>query len=573
MTDIELPLIINLIVFIAVPFLGGMLASKSGLPRMIGYIISGMILGIFIKGNSSGFLPLFANFGLIFLLFTIGLELNISTLKRFGKLATLLALFQVGLSWMLFLGTLLIFGLSFIEAVILGFACALSSTAVASKFIQEKGEESSLMGSLTMGILILQDVLVIPFMILFQSVGKSTGISSVFFDLGTSLVRAGLVLGVMYLLAQRIIPILLSKVAMISRELLNLFTILIILATVALFSFLGVSPAIAAFIAGVLIGGTLEHYQIFSQIRPLRDIFTILFFVFLGATIDLSHTFYILPKALVFALIIITIKFLVLCILFIYFRFHTKTAFSSGILLAQVGEFAFIVMHQAQTAGMVSSDTYALAITSTLLTLSISPLLMERKDAIYIRSRKFIAKHFPALDTYMLYRIEREPAHIDALSIKDHVVICGYGRVGSYIGRALTLAKIPFIAIDYNYRVVEIERKKDINIIYGDPTDVDILDFAQVEYASAVIAAVPDVFSQEMIILNAKVLNPKVTIFTRIGIQNAQKRLKDLGAEIVVQPEFEAALSIIKRVFTGYSIPKNETVGKIKRLKLEHGME
>ncbi|MBP9798086.1 cation:proton antiporter [Candidatus Woesebacteria bacterium] len=573
MTEIELPLILNLMVFIAVPFCGGLLANKMGLPRMIGYIISGMILGIIIKGNSSGFLPLFANFGLIFLLFTIGLELNIGTLKRFGKLATLLALFQVAISWIIFLGILLLFGLTFIESAILGFACALSSTAVVSKFIQEKGEESSLMGSLTMGILILQDVIVIPFMILFQSVGKSTGASSVFFDLVFSLAKAGLVLVVMYVLAQRVIPILLSKVALISRELLNLFTILIIMSTVALFSFLGVSPAIAAFIAGVLIGGTLEHYQIFSQIRPLRDIFTILFFVFLGATIDLSHTFYILPKALAFALFIIFIKFFVLFVLFVYFRFHTKTAFSSGILLAQVGEFAFIVMHQAQSANIVSAETYTFAIASTLLTLSISPILMERKDVLYKKGRKFITNHFKALDTYMLYRIEREPAHIDALSIKDHVVICGYGRVGGYIGRALTLAKIPFIAIDYNYRVVDDQRKKDVNIIYGDPTDIDILDFAQVEYASALVAAVPDVFSQEMIILNAKILNPKVTIFTRVGSQNTQKRLKDLGAEIVVQPEFEAALSIIKRVFSGYNVPQQDTVGKIKRLKLEHGME
>ena len=572
MTDIELPLILNLIVFIAVPFCGGLLANRLGLPRMIGYILSGMVLGIFIQGDSSGFLPLFANFGLIFLLFTIGLELNIGTLKKFGKLVTLLAFFQVAISWVIFLAILLLLKLTFIEAAILGFACALSSTAVVSKFIQEKGEENSLIGSLTMGILILQDVLVIPFMILFQSSGQSVGVSSILIDLLTSFVRAGLVLGIMYILAQRVIPVLLSKVAKISRELLNLFTILIIMSTVGIFSFLGVSPAIAAFIAVVLIGGTLEHYQIFSQIRPLRDIFTILFFVFLGATIDLSHTFYILPKALLFAVSIIIIKCLVLVVLFVYFRFHTKTAFSAGILLAQVGEFAFIVIHQAQSAGVMSSETYTFALASTLLTLSISPILMEHKDVLYVKGRKLITKYFPTLDTYILYRIEREPAHINALSIRDHVVICGYGRVGSYVGRALTLAHIPFIAIDYNYRVVEIQRKKDINIIYGDPTDMDILDFAQVEYASALIAALPDTFSQEMIILNSKILNPKVTIFTRVGIQDSQKRLKDLGAEVVIQPEFEAALSIIKRVFTGYSISPEDTAGKIKRLKLEHGM-
>ncbi len=572
MSDIELSVILNLIIFIAVPFVGGLIATRLRMPRMIGYILSGMVLGVGIHGQSESFLPLYGNAGLILLLFTVGLEVNIETLQRFGRKVTAIGLLQMAVTWAVCIGATKLFGFGLGEALVLGFACALSSTALVSKFIQETGEENSLLGGMSLGILLLQDLAVIPFMIVMSSIGEQASLMSVISAVGMSLVKSGVIIGLIFFLASKFVPILLSKVASISRELLNLLTILFILLFVGLFTALGLSPAIAAFVAGILIGGTLEHYQIFSQMRPMRDIFTILFFVFLGATIDIGSLLPVLPKALLFATLVIVSKILITSCIFIYFRFHSKTAFSSGIFLAQIGEFAFVVLHQSFGAHIVSQETYLFGITSTLLTLAASPILMDHKDTLYIKLRTWMRVHTPSLEKYLSYRVDREPAHIDALSLKNHVIICGYGRVGVYIGRALTMAQIPFIAIDYNYHRVEEHRKKGITIIYGDPTDIDILDFAQAEYATAVISAVPDAFSQEMIILNAKRLNPSVTILTRVSLEKHQKRMKDLGAEIVIQPEFEAALSIVKKVLIGFNIPEKDIVGKIKRLKLEHGM-
>lgn len=572
MTELELPLILHLIIFIALPFIGGIVATRLKLPRMIGYILSGVVLGFIIKGGSQEFLPVFANFGLIMLLFTIGLEINIGTLQRFGKRVSIIGLLQMAISWLVLFAVLILLRFSSGEAAILGFAFALSSTALVSKVIQDRAEENSLIGGMTIGILILQDIVVIPFMILLSSVSESTDALAIILDIIVSFVRAGVILGLIYLFVQKIIPTIFAKVASMSRELLNLMTILFIFIFVALFSYLGLSPAIAAFVAGVLIGGTMEHYQIFSQMRPLRDIFTILFFVFLGATVNLVDVFPLLPKTLFFVVILMLLKFLIIAFIFVYFRFHSKTAFSSGILLSQVGEFAFIVLHQAEMSNLVTDETYLFAITSTLLTLTFSPILMEHKDIVYKKARKLIKKIAPSVDTYLSYRVDREPAHIDALSLKDHVVICGYGRVGSYIGRALSMAQIPFIAVDYNFHVVEKNRKLGINIIYGDPTDIDILDFAQTEYAAALISAVPDAFSQEMIILGARRLNKDITVFTRVALEGNQKRMKDLGAEVVIQPEFEAAISIVRKILLGYKVSKKDIVGKIKRLKLEHGM-
>ena len=572
MSELPLDLLFNAILFVLFPLVGGALMTKLRLPRMVGYIISGMALGFLIKGDSAQFLSLFGQVGLILLLFTIGLETNLSMLKRFGKLLLSLGISQMILTALVFFAMISVLGMTVIEAFILAFAFSLSSTALVSKIIQEKGEENSLVGELTLGILLLQDLAVIPVMIFISSLGRATPGIGILFDILWVSGKAAVILSLVFLFGQKLAPYIFAKTAKISRELLNLLTILCVIVAVFAFTYLGLSPAIAAFIAGVVIGGTMQHYQIFSQMRPLRDIFTIMFFVVLGASIDITQLVTRLPSTLMFVTLAMTLKFVIVGALFTYFKFHSKTAFSAGLMLAQVGEFAFVVLQQAHLANIVSSDAYYFGITTTLTTIAISPVMMDHKDRLYHTIRKYIKTHFPAVDHYMSHRIDREPAHVDALNLCNHVVICGYGRVGSYIGRALTLAEIPFVAIDYNFCIVEENKKKGINIIYGDPSDIDLLDFADAEKATMLVAAVPDVFSQEMIVLNAKILNPKITILSRVAIDGQRQRIKDLGAEVVVQPEFEAALSIVKKVFAGFNIPRKDIVGKVQRLKLEHGM-
>ncbi len=572
MSELSLPQLFYSVIFIALPFLGGLLATKFRIPKMIGYIVSGMLLGIFIHGKSESFLPIFAHIGLILLLFTVGLEINLENFKRFSKIIITIGLLQVFVTLLIFFIITVILGMAFIEALIISFAFSLSSTAVVSKIIQEKGEENSLVGGMTLGILILQDIVVIPFMMLISSFKGGANMTSVIAEVFVSLIRAGVILSLIYLIAQKIIPFIYNKIALTSRELLNLLTILIIVSAILIFSFLGLSPAIAAFVAGMIIGGTMEHYQIFTQIRPLRDIFTILFFVFLGATIDISQILPKLPLIFILSLLLILIKFIVIFSLFVYFKFHSKTAFSTAILLSQIGEFAFIVLHQSKMQSLITDDIYLITIAVTLLTIALSPILTDRKERLYLALRRFTQKYAKPLDSFLSYKVDREPLKVEALSISGHVVLCGYGRVGSYIGRALTMADIPFIAIDIDYHVVDEYRKKGINILYGDPTDIDMLEYAQLGKALAIISALPDAFSQEMIILNTKRLNENAMIITRVGKEAYQRRMKDLGAGVVIQPEFEAALSIVKKIMLGYKMPKEDIIGKVKRLKIEHGM-
>lgn len=574
MGDIEPHFLLQFLTFLFFPLAGGYVAHKLRLPSIVGYIIGGMVLGFLgTSALSEEFLSQFASVGIIFLLFTVGLEVNLDALKRFGKFTIYGGLAQIVFT------SLVVFLLSFLfqfdikTSIILGLAFSLSSTAVVSKIIQEKGEESSLTGNLALGILVLQDLAAIPLIILVAAMGNNDGVGAFFKAFAFGSLRAVLVLVSIFFIGKKVVPYVFAKVTKISRELLNLFTIFFIFVAVYVFSLLGLSGGIAAFIAGVLVGQTLQHYHIFSQIRPLRDLFTVLFFVYLGITSHIGSILGNLPAILAFVVLLTIIKFLVIFIIFTKLKFHTRSSFSLGLMLTQVGEFAFVLLTQAFDARLLSQDTYHFAIATTLFTIAISPMLIQKRNKLYIGVKAFIKSRLPDVDAFLTANIDRDISPIDVLELKDHVVLCGYGSVGKYIGRALMLSKIPYIAIDYNYHSVEHARRAGIDIIYGDCTDVDILDYAQVDTAAVLICAVPSKQAQEMILLNSKTLNRKLLLLTRVNDEDQQQRMKDLGAEVVIQPEFEASLAIIRKTFLSLNIPKEEIAGKIKRLKIEHGME
>jgi len=574
MGEISLPILSYIVIFLIVPVLGGIVATRLKMPPIIGYIVGGMLLGTFLGEMSSEFLSNFAGLGIIFLLFTVGLEMNITTLSRFGKFVVWGGFLQILVTTFFILILSLVFGFTFIESLILGVCFALSSTAVAVKLVQERGEENTLYGSLAVGMLIFQDMAAIPLLIIAGAVGTAAGGTpgQIAMSVGVALVKAVVVLVVLYVLGKKLVPLVFAKIGRLSREILNLFTVFFIFAVVYLFSYVGLSAAVAAFIAGALIAQTLEHYHIFSQIRPLRDLFAILFFVFLGASINVSSLFWQIPSIVIFTCILLIIKILVIAVLFIGFHFHSRTSFSLALSMAHVGEFAFLIVSQITGSGVMATSTYHFAVAVVLTSIIVSPLLFAQKDKLYTHIRRLIKKYLPAVDHYITYSCDQEPPHLDALSIKNHIIICGYGRVGSYIGRALTLSNIPFIAIDYNYHAVEKAKRQGVNILYGDPTHIDILDYAQCEEAKCIISCVAESYSQEAIVLNAKRLNPDIVIYSRVDYDRDLRRMKDLGAHLVIQPEFEAALSIIKKIFSSTNMEKDEIIGKVKRLKLEHGM-
>jgi len=572
MIDIPLSIIFNFVLFLGIPFFISYFIQKANISPVVGYLLGGVILiNFFGRFFSVETVNNLAYLGIIFLLFTIGLQLNFSRIFSLKKFIVIGGSLQICLSIFFIVLLSFIFGFSLFESFLIGIALSSSSTSLVAKIIEERGEEATFLGELVMGVLMFQDLAFIPFMIIFTSLTSKT---LSFFDISTKIIfgmiKAFIIIFLLFYFGQRVLPSIFHKVSRTSRELLNFFTMLFIFSMIAFSLVFNIPILVTVFVIGVLLAQTLEHHHIFSEIRPLRDLLSIIFFIFVGSHIELSIIFSFLPKIFLFTLFLVLIKALIILFIFIFFRFHSKTAFSLALYLFQIDENAFILVSTAFANGVVSRQTYLFIITSVLLTLIITPIIIENKEKIYQKLRDFLKKRIPFLEKFIACKIDKDQSPIDLLKIKNHIIICGYGRVGSFIGRSLMLSNIPFLAIDYNFHLVEKAKKEGINIIYGDPTDPDILDFAQIEEARVLILALPDNYDQEDIILKAKKLNNKLLIIARSHNKKNNLHLKKLGVNIMVQPELEAALYIIKKIYLFHNLDKEEIKNKIKRIRLEY---
>jgi len=572
MSDLPFSLLVSISLFFVIPFIISIILSRYfRLSPFIGYILGGVIINLFFKSFfTSSLINQLSIIGLNLLIFSLGLQINFSQILRLGKFVIVGGLAQLILT---ITGVTILaqfFGFSLIQSLFFAAAFATASTAIVAKLIQERGEEGSLIGNFALGLLIFQDITFIPLFIILSSFIPNETIFQLIKQVFFNLIKATIILFFTYYFGTKIIPYIFNKISRVSRELLNLLSVIFILSVLTLFSFFGLSSVLASFVAGILLAKTVEHYHIFSEVRPIRDLLITVFFIFLGIFINpqiiVGHFF----KIILFLITIYLLKILIVLIIFLRFRFHTRTAFSLALMLAGIGEDAFFFLYQGLFLKTIDTSTYNFALAVVVISFILTPILVNNRDRIYLLIRSLIRRHLSFLESYLQSHFDREIPHIDVLPLKDHIILCGYGRVGSLVGRALLLANLPFIAIDYNYHVVEKARKSGVNIIYGDPTQIDVLDYAQCEKASILIAALPDQHSRETVIFHARKLNPQILIFARVHNDQDRIKMKNLGAHVVVQPELEASISIIKNVFYAQGRNKDEIKQTIKLLKGEH---
>jgi CPA2 family monovalent cation:H+ antiporter-2 len=574
MNEVNISLVFNLLIFLLFPFIFGVIFKKIKLSPLVGYILGGLLLGNlnnqFINNDQ---INNFAYFGIVLLLFAIGLEINFNRLLSFKKIIVVAGTLQLLLSAFFSMIVALIFNFSLLQSFLIGIALSSSSTSLVAKIIEERGEENSFLGEIALGILMFQDFAFIPYMIIFNSLtfGNFSFFNFVF-HLLKSLIFSSLIIAVLWYLGNKITPKVFDKVAKLSRELLNLFIVVFIFFISLICLWLKIPILVGAFIAGILVAQSLEHYHVFSQIRPLRDILAVVFFVYIGLNIKILSVIEFLPSIFLFTFLIILVKALIVIFIFLFMRFHSKISLSLALFLFQIDEDAFILASIAYLNRIFSYQQYLFIITSVLISLIITPFLINKRDDIYKMIRIFAKKYLPFIENFIKYRIDSNISPIDILPLKNHVVLCGYGRIGRLIGQSLLLANIPFLAIDYDLRTVSKGQKEGVNIIYGDPTDFDILDYAQIDEAVALIIAIPYLKDQEKVIINARKLNPNIYIIARVHNEENKKRIKSLGVQATIQPEFEAALSIIKRIYFMWQIPKEEIRNKVQQLQINYGL-
>jgi len=572
MGELPISLFFNASMFLLIPLIIAYIFKKNKISPIVGYMLGGIVLSnFFSKFTNHGVLDSFAYFGILLLMFTVGLETQFDRMVALKRYIFLGGLLQLSLS-ALFVGIISsLFGFNFIQCLLIGIALSSSSTTIVAKIIQDKGEEGSFVGEMAMGILMFQDLAFIPFMVIFTSLtGQNHDVFQIVPKIVLDLLFASAILFFSYYMGRRIAPYVFNKFALLSQELLNLFMILSIFLVAYFSTLLHISPFISIFVAGVIVAQTAEHYHIFSQIRPFRDMLSIIFFIYIGMNINLGVLFPSLLPMLLFAVIVMIGKAVIIFFIFTSFKFHSKLSTYLSLYLFQIDEVAFILMSIAYVNKLFTQEQYMFVISTVLVSLLFTPTLISKKEKVYKSFWGFVARFLPFVHTYVTKRIDRDKSTIDTLDIKNHIILCGYGRIGSHVGRALLLADIPFIAIDYNFATVEKAKKLGVNIIYGDPTDIDMLDYAEAENAAAIVLALPDRFAQESIVMNAKKLNKDIVVMSRVHRLADHKRMKDLGVHVIIQPEFEASLSIIKKIMILKRIRKDDIIKHIAYFKKEH---
>ena len=547
---ISLTLVRDLVLLFLVALLGGGVARKLKLPLLTGYILGGFLFGA-IFGRFMSFGVELANIGEIgvaFLLFTLGIEFSFRRLTRVSRVAFWGGTLQILATIILGLLIFPFFGFNFYSSLFLAAVFSLSSTAIVVRILSERGEIDSLHGEIMVGWLLVQDLAVLPMMVILPTLATIDGRpwSAVVFAVGKSLILLWLVL----ILGKRIVPKILSRIAAVgSRELLLLSVVTLCLAAAFGTSYLGLSFALGALFAGFLVSESSQNHAIFSEVRPLRDVFSVVFFVILGLLLNSTFLFSHWGLILALTAILFFLKFTLVVILILWLGYHTKTAFLVGMGLVQVGEFAFILTQVGITQNLITPDVYSLVLSVTVLSMILTPALFGVAPKIYKGFKDFTNLHLGRLHTVLFTRFDHRIAQ-EKFPLRNHVVICGHGRVGKSIGEVLELAGIDYVVVDFNQSVISNLASLGKMVVYGDPSEREVLEAAGVDLAKALVIAVPDRYSQEMIIQNSLKANPKIIVLCRSHFEEDREHLLATGAHAVIQPEFEAGLSIARELLT-----------------------
>lgn len=560
-------LLLDLLLVLGSAFIGGFIVRKLKQPIILGYLIAGLSVSGLAEtfGLDRKGLSILSEFGLALLLFTLGLEFSLNKIKSLKKVVGVGSILQIVLT--IAIGTFFLktfFGYNFSASFIMASAFSLSSTAIVIKLLAEKAGLESLPGEIMVGWLLVQDLAVLPLIsligILFANVGFEQNVIKLTFSIS--------VLAITLFVANRVISKFSDLVdSLRSRELLLLFVIALVFVMASLTSSLGFSFGLGAFLAGLILSQASSHFAILSEIRPFRDVFLAIFFVSLGLSLEPNFLVINIGKILEVSLLVLVLKVVIVAIILAIYKYHAKTILECCFGLSQVGEFSFVLAASALAGGFLGKQDYFTIASVTLLTMVITPWLFNLSKFLY-QKLSLIAPKFPKIYG-RFFAVGDKKLFFEELSLADHVVIIGYGRVGKWIGEALKKANVPFLVIEYDPKIVRLLKLEENSVIFGDPADINVLDFAQVNKAKAVVLAIPDDLTQKMVISNCKFLNPRIRIICRSHAQDIHD-LRARGVQHIIQPEFEAALSITHRVLQEMGFEQGEINSRLKEIKKEH---
>jgi CPA2 family monovalent cation:H+ antiporter-2 len=537
----------DIVIIVVAALIGGIIAHKLNLPPILGYILSGVMVGPYTGGitvSEIHNIELLAEIGVGLLLFALGLEFSFEKLKSVRHIAFFGTPIQILLTMVygFFIGQWL--GWEWVPSVWLGAMVSLSSTMVILKTLMNQGFLGTLSSRVMIGMLMVEDLAVIPMLIILPQLSNPTAGLPL---LGLAALKAALFLTVMILLGTRVLPRLMAYLARWNSRELFILAITAIGLGIGYATYLsGLSFALGAFVAGMVLSESDYSHQALSDIIPLRDLFGLLFFTSVGMLLDPLFLLERWPTILLLVFLVAIGKGAIYATLTRLFRYRNVVPLAVGLGLSQIGEFSFVLARTGLVTKAISNEMYTLVLSTAIISMVLTPFISGLTAPLYtLQKRRF--KHEPLLTI-----------NLPESGLHDHVVIAGGGRIGQHVAQVLKYLKLPFVLIELDYLRVEQSKLAGFPVIYGDASQKIVLEAAHLKKACLLLVTIPPIVVAQSIVLQAKQLKPSLDILARAEGVELMKALYEKGANQVVQPEFEAGLEMTRQALLHLHVPATE---------------
>ncbi|MFA5347587.1 MAG: cation:proton antiporter [Methanoregula sp.] len=551
-------LLTGILIIFSIALVVGMIFNRIKVPPLVAFILTGVIVGPFglsiIQDQDQ--VRNLAEIGIILLLFTIGLEFSFKDLWKIRLIAVIGGALQVGLSFAFFCGLALLNGLPANEAILMGFLFSLSSTAIVLKILHSTGEMDSPHGSIALGILIFQDLVAIPMMMaipFLASIPQFNHMPLLASDALITLVFQDLAIVIVLIaLAKWIIPRVLYEISRTrNQELFLLVVILTCFGVAWMVSVTGISIAIGALLAGLIISGSEYSHQAASIVLPFRDIFTSFFFISVGMLVDVRFFLANFWFIIFLIVLVIGVKALLATAAPLALGYPLRTAVMTGLALAQIGEFSFIIAQSGFISGILPFEIYQTFLVVALITMAATPFVIGIGRPVTV---KLCA--IPALSYVARGTCGTDDTTLRAVK-KDHLVIIGYGVTGRNLALTARKAGITYTIVELNPDLVIEARKQGEPVVFGDATGEGVLEHAGIPVARIAVVAINDPVATRRIVSISRRISPGISIIVRTRYVSEVEALKEGGADEVIAEEFETSIELFTVVLNKYFVPRD----------------
>jgi len=533
------------------------------LPPMLGYLLSGIVIGphAFCWIPDATVTHQLAEFGVVFLMFSIGLEFSLPKLVTMKHIVFGFGTTQVCVTILIVMVVTWMIGLDWRVGLALGGVLAMSSTAIVSKMLAERLELNSFHGRQIIGVLLFQDLAVVPLLIVIPALAHAVDSSGA--DLGVTIIlallKAGMVLALILFFGQRLMRPWFHLVArQKSSELFVLNVLLITLGLAWLTGIAGLSLALGAFLAGMLISETEYRHQVEDDIKPFRDILLGLFFVTIGMLLDIQVVIQNFMWVILLLLALIAIKASLIAGLSHLFKADSSVAVRTGLSLAQGGEFGFVLLAQANTLGIVDNPTMQPVLAAIVLSMLAAPFIIEHSENM--------ARRFSAAE-WMNRAMQLTTIAAHTIAEEQHVILCGYGRSGQNLSRLLEKESVPFIALDLDPQRIRDAAAAGESVVYGDAARYEVLIAAGLMRAKLLVVSYTDTISALKILRHVQALRPELPVVVRTLDDTDIDLLKEAGAAEVVAEIMEGSIMLASHALMHLGVPLNRVLNRMRETR------